>query len=130
MRHADQRNGSAETFVNLDGKKSSGPASVPNAFLIRYSEWSARYLTAIVQQSLKTSSVRSVWNCAKVVPLSIAVVSSPYHRRIYLTSPSCKLLEDIIHIHVTELLGNNGVFYHIQTYRCFSSCVLHSNTTT
>lgn len=56
-------------ILKLDVKKCTGPDGIHNAFLVRYSIWSSRYLTIIFNKSLSSGTVPSSWKIAKVLPL-------------------------------------------------------------
>lgn len=57
------------SLLNLDPKKSAGPDDVPNAFLNRFTEWSAKYLFIIFNASLNEGDLPNDWKVAKVVPV-------------------------------------------------------------
>lgn len=103
-------------ILNINVKKSSGPDDIPNVFLHRYSLWTSRYLTTIFQKSLSSATVPVAWKLAKVIPLfkagSTQILSN--YRPISLTSHSCKLLEHIIHKHITEFLEANNILCKFQ----------------
>lgn len=54
--------------LNLDSKICPGPDGIPNLFLIRYSQWTSRYLAIIFRKSLSSGVVSSSWKLGKVLP--------------------------------------------------------------
>lgn len=98
-------------ILKLDTKKCTGPDNIPNSFLVRYALWCSRYLTIIFNKSLSSSTVPESWKLAKVLPLHKSgnrqLLSN--YRPISLTSNSGKLLEHIIHKHITEFLESNNL---------------------
>lgn len=65
-------------ILKLDVKKCTGPDGIHNAFLVRYSLWSSRYLTVIFNKSLSSGTVPSSWKIAKVLLFTNLAISSPY----------------------------------------------------
>lgn len=98
-------------LLKLDVKKSSGPDGVPNEFLKRYAQWVSKYLTILFSKSLKDGQVPDDWVTAKVKPLHKS--GNPHsvinYRPISLISTSCKLLEHIIHKHISEFLDKHNI---------------------
>lgn len=56
-------------LLNLDDKKSSVPDEISNAFLKRYAEWCAKYLSIIFQKTLDTAWFPRDSEVAKTVPI-------------------------------------------------------------
>lgn len=102
--------------LNLDVKKCTGPDGIHNAFLVRYSMWSSKYLTIIFNKSLSSATVPSSWKLAKVLPLfkSGDRQCLSNYRPISLTSQSCKMLEHIIHKHIMLFLESNNLLSNFQ----------------
>lgn len=103
-------------ILNLDTKKGAGPDNIPNAFLVRYSLWTSRYLSIIFQKSLSTATVPLAWKHAKVLPFFKAGDRQLFsnYRPISITSHSCKLIEHIIFKHIMEYLESNSILSKVQ----------------
>lgn len=56
-------------LLNLDPNKSPGIDAIPNDFLIRYTEWCAKYLCLIFKASLSRSELPNDWKHAKITPV-------------------------------------------------------------
>lgn len=98
-------------LLNLDIKKSCGPDNIPNTFLKRYAEWTSKYLHVLFTRSLCEGQVPSDWRTATVKPLHKAGKKQciQNYRPISLTSTVCKLLEHIIHNHISEFLEKYNI---------------------
>lgn len=90
--------------------------SVPNAFLIRYAEWNAKYLCLIFQSSLLRAELPSDWKHAKITPVpktdDYSLVSS--FRPISLLCTSVKILEHIIFKHLSKFIERNNLITPLQ----------------
>lgn len=64
-----QEEGEINLLLNIYVKKSPGPDGILNAFLKRYAEWVAKYLSIIFQSSINNGSVPKAWKIAKIVPI-------------------------------------------------------------
>lgn len=98
-------------LLNLDEKKSPGPDDIPNAFLKRYAEWCAKFLVIIFTLSLSTGVLPEDWKVSKIKPLFKQgdKQSVTNYRPIALTSTCCKLLEHIIHKHISTFLTTHSI---------------------
>lgn len=98
-------------LLKLNVKKTPGPDSIPNAFLKRYAEWIAKYLYVLFSKSLHEGRVPDDWRAARVKPLYKSgkkqLISN--YRPISLTSTTCKLIEHIIHTHISEFLSKHNI---------------------
>lgn len=95
---------------SLDAKKSPGPDALPNAFLKRYAEWVAKYLSCIFTRSIQDAVLPDDWLVARVVPVKKSGKgdSVENYRPISLTCASCKLLEHIVNKHLVSFLESKG----------------------
>lgn len=57
------------SLLKLNVNKSPGIDAIPNAFLVRYAEWSAKYLYLIFKKSLSRAEFPSDWKYAKISPI-------------------------------------------------------------
>lgn len=100
-----------ELLLNLNVRKSCGPDDLPNAFLKRYAEWSSKFLTIIFNESLSRGVLPEDWKFSKIKPLfkhgDKQLVCN--YRPIALTCTCCKLLEHIIHKHISCFLESHSV---------------------
>lgn len=103
-------------MLKLDIKKSPGPDDIPNCFLKRYAEWCAKYLYILFARSINEASLPEDWKIARIKPLHKSGDKSciKNYRPISLASTSCKLLEHIIHKHITGFLDQHNVFTNMQ----------------
>lgn len=101
---------------NLDLKKSTGPDSIPNAFLNRYAAWISKYLLIIFRVSLETSSIPDDWRRAKIIPVlkSGSKFEPSNYRPVSLTSTCCKVMEHIIFKSIISYLERNNLIYNQQ----------------
>lgn len=98
-------------LLHLDEKKSPGPDDIPNAFLKRYAEWCAKFLVIIFNLSVSTGVLPEDWKVSKIKPLFKQgdKQSVTNYRPIALTSTCCKLLEHVIHKHITVFLNTHSI---------------------
>lgn len=98
-------------LLNLDVKKSPGIDTIPNAFLVRYSEWCAKYLTPIFNKSLEYAQLPQDWKYAKITPVPKADGNSllSSYRPISLLCTSAKLLEHIIAKHISVFIEKHHI---------------------
>lgn len=98
-------------LLNIDPKKSVGPDLIPNAFLVRYSEWVAKYLLILFQNSLEKGVVPKEWKVAKIIPVfkSGDKKNVSNYRPISLTCQCCKLLEHIISRHIYDYVEREKI---------------------
>lgn len=97
-------------LLKMDCKKSPGSDGIPNSFLRRYSLWTSKHLSVIFEKSVVTAIIPRLWKSAKIIPFKSGnkqVVAN--FRPISRTSSSCKLLEHIVHKHVSEYLEANSI---------------------
>lgn len=113
-------------LLKLDVKKSSGADEIPNAFLKRYAEWVAKYLCILFTKSLKEGQLPIDWRTAKVKPLHKKGKKDEIsnYRPISLLSTVCKLLEHIVHNHISEFLTAHNALSESQHgfRRGYSTC--------
>lgn len=113
-------------LLKLDIKKSPGPDDIPNAFLKQYAEWCSKYLCVLFTRSLKEGVLPCDWKTARIKPLhkSGEKTCIENYRPISLTSTTCKLLEHIIHKHLTNFLDEHNVLAAVQHgfRRGYSTC--------
>lgn len=100
------------TLTNLDAKKSSGVDEIPNAFLLRYAEWSAKYLSLIFNKSLAPGELPGDWKCAKITPIpkgteNRSMITS--YRPISLLSACVKALKHVIFKHISQIVDKNNI---------------------
>lgn len=98
-------------LLNLNPKKACGPDNIPNAFLLRYAEWVAKYLLLIYKRSLDLGVVPIDWKLAKVTPVpKSGNMSDPSnYRPISLTCTAGKILEHIILRHIIAYTEEHGL---------------------
>lgn len=100
-------------LLDLDVKKSTGIDNVPNAFLRRYAEWCAKYLTVIFQRSLDSGKVPTEWKYAKVIPVFKAedreLVTN--YRPISLLCTAGKVLEHVLFTHICHFLESSNLLH-------------------
>lgn len=103
-------------LLKLDIKKSPGIDEIPNAFLVRYAEWCAKYLTLLFRKSLTRAELPDDWRFAKITPIPKADDhSSPSsYRPISILCTSVKLLEHIIFKHISSFIESNNLLDHRQ----------------
>ena len=98
-------------LLNLDPKKSVGSDSIPNAFLIRYAKWSAKYPSFIFKSSLSRAELPNDWKHATITPVpktdDHSLVSS--FMPVSLLCSSVKILEHIIFKHLTVFVESNNL---------------------
>lgn len=99
-------------LLNLDVKKSQGADEIPNAFLVRYAEWSAKYLCLIFNKSLASGELPADWKCAKITPIpkgkeNRSLITS--YRPISLLSACVKALEHVIFKHISQFIDQNNI---------------------
>lgn len=103
-------------LLNLDTKKSPGPDKIPNAFLTRYAEWVAKYLSILFSRSLNEGQVPNDWRTARVQPVhkngKKQYINN--YRPISLTSATCKIMEHIIHTHISDFLVKHDFITNLQ----------------
>lgn len=98
-------------LLDLDTKKATGPDNIPNIFLVRYAELTAKYLCILFNKSLSTGVLPREWKIAKVVPVQKSENSDDVSnfRPISLTCTVCKLLEHVILKHITSFLEKENI---------------------
>lgn len=103
-------------LLNLKTKKSPGPDKIPNAFLRRFAEPLAHFLTVIFRTSFLSGVLPNDWLLARVVPVFKKGdhLSLSNYRPISLTCTLCKLLEHIISNMVTDFLDKNNFITEFQ----------------
>lgn len=98
-----------EMLLRLDPKCTTGPDEIPNAFLRRYAESLARFLTVIFRESFRTSVLPHDWLMARVIP--VFKNGDRFHvdnyRPISLTCCCCKMIEHIVANHILNVLEKN-----------------------
>lgn len=104
-------NGVFNLLLNLDVKKSFGPDDIPNAFLKQYAQWCSKYLCVIFRRSIEEGALPDDWRVARVKPLHKTGDKTQVqnYRPISLTSTACKILEHIIHKHLSTFLEEHNV---------------------
>lgn len=72
----------------------------------RYAEWCAKYLHVLYTRCLNEAAVPDDWRDARIVPLHKSGDKTliQNYRPISLTSTACKMLEHIIHKHITAFI--------------------------
>lgn len=103
--------GVVSMLLNIDEKKAPGPDNIPSAFLRRYAESLAHFLTVIFQVSFLTSSLPNDWLRARVVPVHKKgdYMSVTNFRPISLTCLSCKLMEHIVVKYLKTFIERNNL---------------------
>lgn len=96
-------------LLNLNVKKAIGPDDIPNAFLMRYAGWCAKFLYIIFNISLTQGVLPDDWKIAKVIPVhkSGCKLNAANYRPISLLSTCSKVLEHIIQKHISLHLESN-----------------------
>lgn len=99
-------------LLHLDIKKSQGVDGIPNAFLVRYAEWCAKYLCLVFSKSLERAELPKDWVYAKITPIPKGNENRSHlsaYRPISILSACIKTLEHIIFKHISEFLENNCI---------------------
>ena len=108
-------NGVAKQLSLLKTNKASGPDAIPPWFLKEYTAEIAPILTNILQDSIESGTVPSRWKSANVCAVfKKGEKSDPSnYRPISLTCIASKILEHIVHSHVTK---------HFEHYNILTDC--------
>ena len=105
--------------------KAGGLDNIKGITLKTFSHFLARPLTNIFQYSINTAKLPSVWKHAKVVPIykKGSRHDPANYRPVSLTSVCCKLLEHIIHSHISAHLDKYDILTDVQHgFRAKRSC--------
>lgn len=109
----------------LDVSKSIGPDELPSRVLLEARNELTPILTFIFEQSLKEGQLPNDWLCANVTPIHKKGLKDNVenYRPISLTCICCKLLEHIIHSHISKYLEVNKILLKNQHgFRSNHSC--------
>lgn len=103
--------GICNQLLKLDCKKSSGPDTIPNTFLVRYAEWVSKYLHVIFTKSFSTGKVPNIWKKASVIPVFKSGDKQLFtnYRPISLTACTCKMFEHILCNHITSFIESHSL---------------------
>lgn len=99
-------------LLHLNVKKSPGVDGIPNAFLVRYAEWCAKYLCLLFNKSLECSELPEDWVYAKITPIPKGNENRSHlssYRPISILSTCVKTLEHIIFKHISQFLESNCI---------------------
>lgn len=104
-------NGVLKLLSKIDIKKSIGPDEIPSRILVEAKNEICPVLTFIFNQSLSTGALPSDWLCANVHPLHKKGPKTlpENYRPISLTCICCKLLEHIVHSHISNHLARSNI---------------------
>ena len=100
-----------ESITKLKKSVSKTPDSIPSLFIKKTSSQLVQPLYYLLNYSMQTSEIPSLWKIAIVVPIyKKGKRNDPSnYRPISLTSVLCRLLEKIIHKHILKHMMNNNL---------------------
>ena len=95
----------------INVSKSIGPDEIPSRVLLEARVELTSVLTFIFNQTLKEGQLPSDWLCANVTPIHKKGLKDKVenYRPISLTCTCCKLLEHIVHSHISKYLEINKI---------------------